>query len=144
MARGAEGGRPQCNDPRRGAEAGGEALAPLLWESALRCVDMDAADINPLGGMRLLNGSELTVPAVVGSQCLIKALPEGALSGDRRPNSPILATFTPMWSRRPRASAPASLLHTGVAAYKSAQQKRGDTVGHPLSKLHNHYYYVGF
>jgi hypothetical protein len=38
-------------------------------------VAVDAADIDPLVGMRLLDGYELTVQAIVGGQVLIKALP---------------------------------------------------------------------
>ena len=50
-----------------------EAL--VLWDGALRRVAVDAAAIDPLVGMRLLNGYARTVQAVVGGQVLIKALP---------------------------------------------------------------------
>jgi hypothetical protein len=38
-------------------------------------VAIDTADIDPLVGMRLLNGYELTIQAVVGGQVRITALP---------------------------------------------------------------------
>lgn len=49
--------------------------ATVLWDGAPRRVSVDAADIDPLVGMRLLHGYELTVQAVVGGQVIIKALP---------------------------------------------------------------------
>jgi clan AA aspartic protease len=49
--------------------------ATVLWDGAPRRVPVDAADIDPLVGMRLLRGYELTVQAVVGGQVIIKALP---------------------------------------------------------------------
>ena len=49
--------------------------ATVLWDGAPRRVAVDAADIDPLVGMRLLDGYELTVQAIVGGQVLIKALP---------------------------------------------------------------------
>ena len=49
--------------------------ATVLWDGAPRRVAVDAADIDPLVGMRLLGGYELTVQAIVGGQMLIKALP---------------------------------------------------------------------
>jgi clan AA aspartic protease len=47
--------------------------ATVLWDGAPRRVAVDAADIAPLVGMRLLDGYELTVQAIVGGQVLIKA-----------------------------------------------------------------------
>ena len=49
--------------------------ATVLWDGTPRRVAVDAADIDPLVGMRLLDGYELTVQAVVGGQVIIKALP---------------------------------------------------------------------
>jgi len=49
--------------------------ATVLWDGAPRRVVVDAADIDPLVGMRLLDGYELTVQAIVGGQVIIKALP---------------------------------------------------------------------
>jgi clan AA aspartic protease len=49
--------------------------ATVLWDGTPRRVAVDAADIDPLVGMRLLDGYELTVQAVVGGQVLIKAIP---------------------------------------------------------------------
>ncbi|MEE8584726.1 MAG: hypothetical protein V3T83_07735 [Acidobacteriota bacterium] len=48
--------------------------ATLVWDGAPRRVAVDAADIDPIVGMRLLNGYELTIRAVVGGQVTIKAL----------------------------------------------------------------------
>jgi clan AA aspartic protease len=48
--------------------------ATVLWDGAPRRVSVDAAEIDPLVGMRLLDGYELTVQAVIGGQ-VIKALP---------------------------------------------------------------------
>jgi hypothetical protein len=42
---------------------------------ALHAASVDAADIDLLVGMRLLDGYELTMQAVVGGQALIKVLP---------------------------------------------------------------------
>ena len=58
---------------------GSEALfdiyeATVTWDDAPRRVAVDAAEIEPLIGMRLLRGYELTVQAVVGGRVLIKAL----------------------------------------------------------------------
>jgi len=47
----------------------------VLWDGTPRRVAVDAADVDPLVGMRLLRGYELTVQAVVGGQVIIKALP---------------------------------------------------------------------
>jgi clan AA aspartic protease len=49
--------------------------ATVIWDGVPRRVAVDAADINPLIGMRLLDGYELTIQAVVGGQVLIKAIP---------------------------------------------------------------------
>jgi clan AA aspartic protease len=49
--------------------------ATVLWDGAPRRVAVDTADIDPLVGMRLLDGYELTVQAIVGGQVLIKVLP---------------------------------------------------------------------
>ena len=49
--------------------------ATVLWDGTPRRVAVDAADIDPLVGMRLLDGYELTVQAIVGGQVLIQALP---------------------------------------------------------------------
>ena len=49
--------------------------ASVLWDGAPRRVAVDAAAIDPLIGMRLLHGYELTLQEVVGGQVLIKALP---------------------------------------------------------------------
>jgi clan AA aspartic protease len=49
--------------------------ATIVWHGIPRRVAVDAADIDPLVGMRLLNGYELTIQAVVGGQVRITALP---------------------------------------------------------------------
>jgi clan AA aspartic protease len=49
--------------------------ATVVWDGTPRRVAVDAADIDPLVGMRLLDGYELTIQAVVGGQVTIKALP---------------------------------------------------------------------
>jgi len=49
--------------------------ATVLWDGTPRRVAVDAAEIDPLVGMLLLYGYELTVQAVEGGQVLIKALP---------------------------------------------------------------------
>ena len=49
--------------------------ATVLWDGAPRRVAVDAAAIDPLIGMRLLDGYELTVQAIAGGQVIIKALP---------------------------------------------------------------------
>lgn len=49
--------------------------ATVLWDGAPRRVAVDAADIDPLVGMLLLYGYELTVQAMEGGQVTIKALP---------------------------------------------------------------------
>jgi len=49
--------------------------ATVMWDGILRRVAVDAADIAPLIGMRLLDGYELTIQATVGGQVTIKALP---------------------------------------------------------------------
>lgn len=49
--------------------------ATLLWDGAPRRVVVDAADIGPLVGMRLLDGYELTVQAIVGGQVRLQVLP---------------------------------------------------------------------
>jgi predicted aspartyl protease len=49
--------------------------ATVMRDGILRRVAVDAADIAPLIGMRLLGGCELTIQAVVGGQVTIKALP---------------------------------------------------------------------
>jgi clan AA aspartic protease len=49
--------------------------ATVVWDGTSRRVAVDAADIDPLVGMRLLDGYELTIQAVVGGQVTIKALP---------------------------------------------------------------------
>jgi len=49
--------------------------ATVLWDGTPRRVAVDAADIDPLVGMRLLDGYELTVQAIVGGQVRIQALP---------------------------------------------------------------------
>lgn len=49
--------------------------ATVVWDGTPRRVAVDAADIDPLVGMRLLNGYELTIQAVVGGQVTIKVLP---------------------------------------------------------------------
>lgn len=48
--------------------------ATVMWDGTPRRVAVDAADIDPLVGMRLLLGHELTIQAVVGGQVVIKAL----------------------------------------------------------------------
>jgi clan AA aspartic protease len=49
--------------------------ATVVWDGRPRRVAVDAADIAPLVGMRLLRGYELTIQAVVGGQVRITALP---------------------------------------------------------------------
>jgi clan AA aspartic protease len=49
--------------------------ATVMWDGIPRRVAVDAADIDPLIGMRLLDGYELTIQAVVGGQVTIKSLP---------------------------------------------------------------------
>ena len=49
--------------------------ATVVWDGLPRRVAVDAADIDPLVGMRLLDGYELTIQAVVGGQVFIKAFP---------------------------------------------------------------------
>ena len=49
--------------------------ATVVWDGISRRVAVDAADIDPLVSMRLLDGYELTIQAVVGGQVTIKALP---------------------------------------------------------------------
>ena len=49
--------------------------ATVVWDGTPRRVAVDAADIDPLVGMRLLDGYELTMQAVVGGQVTIQALP---------------------------------------------------------------------
>lgn len=49
--------------------------ATVVWDGRPRRVAIDAADIDPLVGMRLLNGYELQIQAVVGGQVRIIALP---------------------------------------------------------------------
>ena len=49
--------------------------ATVLWDGAPHRVAVDAADIDPRVGMRLLDGYELTVQVIMGGQVLIKALP---------------------------------------------------------------------
>jgi len=48
--------------------------ATVMWDGAPLRIAVDAADINPLVGMRLLHGHELTIQAVVGGQVTIEAL----------------------------------------------------------------------
>jgi len=48
--------------------------ATVVWDGTPRRVAVDAADIDPLAGMRLLYGYELTIQAVAGGHVLIKAL----------------------------------------------------------------------
>lgn len=45
--------------------------ATVVWDGMPRRVAIDAADIDPLVGMLLLNGYELTIQAVVGGQVYI-------------------------------------------------------------------------
>ena len=49
--------------------------ATVVWDGIPRRVAIDAADIDPLVGMRLLNGYELTIQAVVGGLVTITVLP---------------------------------------------------------------------
>lgn len=49
--------------------------ATVVWDGRPRRVAIDAADIDPLVGMRLLNGYELNIQAVAGGQVRITALP---------------------------------------------------------------------
>jgi clan AA aspartic protease len=49
--------------------------ATVIWDGRPRRVAVDAADVDPLVGMRLLHGYELTIQAVVGGQVRITALP---------------------------------------------------------------------
>ena len=49
--------------------------ATVLWDGTPRRVAVDAAETDPLVGMLLLYGYELTVQAVEGGQVLIKVFP---------------------------------------------------------------------
>jgi clan AA aspartic protease len=49
--------------------------ATVAWDGIPHRVAVDAADIDPLVGMHLLNGYELTIQAMVGGQLRITALP---------------------------------------------------------------------
>ena len=49
--------------------------AIVVWDGTPHRVAVDAADIDPLVGMRLLNGYELTVQVVVGGQVTITIIP---------------------------------------------------------------------
>lgn len=48
--------------------------ATVLWDGQQRRVAIDSADTDPLVGMALLYGYELTVQAVVGGRVSIKAI----------------------------------------------------------------------
>jgi clan AA aspartic protease len=48
--------------------------AIIVWDGEPRRIAVDAANIDPLVGMRLLQGYELTIHAVEGGRVLIKAL----------------------------------------------------------------------
>jgi clan AA aspartic protease len=49
--------------------------ATVIWDGTPRRVAVDAADIDPLVGMRLLQDYELNIQAVVDGQVRITALP---------------------------------------------------------------------
>lgn len=49
--------------------------ATVVWNGVPRRIAVDAADTDPLLGMLLLHGYELTVQAVEGGSVLVKALP---------------------------------------------------------------------
>ncbi len=49
--------------------------ATVVWDDAPRRIAVDATDTDPLVGMALLDGYELTVQAVAGGTVTIKALP---------------------------------------------------------------------
>jgi clan AA aspartic protease len=49
--------------------------ATVVWDGTPRRVAVDAADTDPLIGMSLLYGYELTIQAVEGGQVIIRALP---------------------------------------------------------------------
>jgi len=73
-------GLPWCRRGRALLADGTESLfdiyeATVVWDGIPRRVAVDAADIDPLVGMRLLDGYELTIQAVVSGQVFIKALP---------------------------------------------------------------------
>jgi clan AA aspartic protease len=51
--------------------------ATVVWDGQPRRVSTDAADTDPLVGMALLEGYELTVQAVDGGSVFIKALATG-------------------------------------------------------------------
>jgi len=48
--------------------------ASVIWDGRSRLVSTDAVDSDPLIGMTLLEGYELTVQAVVGGNVSIEAL----------------------------------------------------------------------
>ena len=49
--------------------------ATVVWDGTPRRIAVDAADTNPLIGMSLLYGYELTIQAVEGGHVMIQALP---------------------------------------------------------------------
>jgi clan AA aspartic protease len=49
--------------------------ATVIWDGQPRWIAVDSADTDPLVGMALLDGYELTIQAIVGGSVLIKALP---------------------------------------------------------------------
>lgn len=49
--------------------------ATVMWDGASRRIAVDTADTDPLVGMLLLYGYELTVQAVEGGSVIVKALP---------------------------------------------------------------------
>ncbi|MFO1433836.1 MAG: clan AA aspartic protease [Candidatus Competibacteraceae bacterium] len=72
-------GLPWCRRGRALLADGTESLfeiyeTTVVWDGVPRRVAVDAADIEPLVGMRLLDGYELTIQAVVGGQVFIRAL----------------------------------------------------------------------
>lgn len=49
--------------------------ATVVWDGSSRRIAVDAVDIDPLVGMALLDGHELTIQAVRGGRVVITALP---------------------------------------------------------------------
>ena len=49
--------------------------AMIVWDGQPRRVAVDAADTDPLLGMSLLDGCELTIQAIIGGKVAIRKLP---------------------------------------------------------------------
>lgn len=48
--------------------------ATVVWDGTPRRIVVDAANVDPIVGMRLLEGHELTIQAIEGGKVIIKAL----------------------------------------------------------------------